>query len=372
MAPIRKLRIWVFVPLTLVLLFIWHNNHTSGTSRDRDSLASSPPSAAHKVSVDLFHQVPDVSDAALCRVHGWRPYRPADPSRRRKVYDLFMINTELEWLEIRLNTSYHEVDYFVVVEAPLTFTGLPKPLIIKENWDRFALYHDKLIYHELQYPPGYDPPRAWDREDLQRDAMLTQVFPGLRGENQPHKGDVVIVADVDEVVRPETLRLLRACDFPRRLTLRSRFYYYSFEFLHRGPEWAHPQATTYDGSVDATIKPTNLRNGDGGLQPLIYLDKDDLWNAGWHCSSCYATMREVLTKMSSFSHVGLNNDFFRDRDRIAHRVRDGLDLWSREGEIYDKIKDNTDLPPFVLQHKDRFTHLVDRSGKSAGFNDYPP
>ncbi|KAI6365960.1 hypothetical protein MCOR25_005194 [Pyricularia grisea] len=370
MAPIRKLRVLVLAPIAILLVFLWHRKQADVIN---DTMSSSPPSTTHRVSVDMFHQNPGLPDAALCRLHGWRPYQTPASGRPRKVYDLFMINTELEWLEIRLNTSYHEVDHFIVVEAPLTFTGLPKPLIIKENWERFAPYHDKLIYHELQYPPGYDPPRPWDREDLQRDAMLTQVFPGLEGgESRPQQGDVIIVADVDEVVRPETLRLLRACAFPRRLTLRSRFYYYSFEFLHRGPEWAHPQATTYAGSVDATIKPTNLRNGDGGPAPLIYFDKDDLWNAGWHCSSCYATMGEVLTKMASFSHVSLNQDFFRDRNRIADRVREGLDLWSRPGQIYDRIKDNTDLPPFVLNHKDRFVHLLDRSGKSAGFSDYPP
>ena len=65
------------------------------------------------------------SDAAksLCAAHGYSVFRPrADaPGGRRKIYDLFMVNTELDFLEIRLKTLYDHVDYFVIVEAPLTF-----------------------------------------------------------------------------------------------------------------------------------------------------------------------------------------------------------------------------------------------------------
>ncbi|KAL8409118.1 hypothetical protein RB594_007532 [Gaeumannomyces avenae] len=346
----------------------------------------------HRISNAGLYR-PSEDAASLCRRHGWRPFRPPksfswwplapaeEQPRPRKVYDLFMINNEMEWLEVRLNTTYELVDHFVVVEAPLTFTGLPKPLVIKENWDRLRPYHAKLFYHELQYPPDYNPPRPWDREDLQRDASLEQALPRLAAEvpgAAPRAGDALVVADVDEIIRPETLRLLRACEFPRRLTLRSRFYYYGFEFLHRGPEWPHPQATYYEGARSSsaggggtTIKPTNLRNSDGGFAPLSWLDMSDLWNAGWHCSTCYRTVADVLRKMASFSHVPLNQAVFRDPNRIADRVRRGKDIWDREGEHYDFVPNNTDVPPFLLANPGRFGYLLNRTGKSAGFEDYP-
>ncbi|KAJ9139165.1 Glycosyl transferase family 17 protein [Pleurostoma richardsiae] len=348
---------------------------------------TSPKPQVHRISeLDLSSTAshttsllskPDAADSEpvkdFCSRQGWRPFRPKQPGQRRKVYDLFMINTELDWLEIRLNTTYDYVDYFVVVEAPKTFTGLDKPLVIRDNWDSFAAYHPKLIYHKLEYPPGWDPPRTWDWEDLQRNAMYDQVLPRLRGEQAPAEGDALVVADVDEIPRPEALAALRACDFPRRTTLRSRFYYYSFQFLHRGEEWAHPQATTYRGgsSGGGTIPPVNLRNGDGAPAPLVWMESADLWNAGWHCSSCFATVGELLNKMASFSHVGLNRGEYRDRHRIADRVRAGRDLWDREGQVYDRIEGNTDVPPLLLAQPERFRYLLNRDGKSAGFSDYP-
>jgi beta-1,4-mannosyl-glycoprotein beta-1,4-N-acetylglucosaminyltransferase len=308
----------------------------------------------------------------LCLQHGWKPFGGKGAQTGRKVYDLMMVNTELDWLEIRLNTTYDFVDYFVIVESPKTFTNLDKPLVIKDNLDKFAAYRDKIIYHTLEIPPGFHSDRAnpaWAWEDLQRNAMYDQVLPRLKGSQAPVHGDVIIVADVDEIIRPQTLILLKACQFPRRVNLRSQFYYYSFQFLHTGEQWKHPQATYYQGW--RTILPVNLRNWDGGLPPLVKLETADLWDAGWHCSSCFSTIEEQLTKMSSFSHVAFNQDVYRDKDRIAERVRHGIDLWDREGETFERIENNVDIPKILLAQRERFLYLLDRDGPSAGFSDYP-
>ena len=182
----------------------------------------------------------------LCRRHNWKPYDSKNRQSSRRVYDLFMVNTELEWLEIRLNTTYDYVDYFIIVESQKTFTNRDKPLIIRDNLEKFGAYRDKIIYHQLEIPEGFHSDRdnpAWAWEDLQRNAMYDQVLVRLKGNQAPVEGDVIIVADVDELVRPETITVLKACDYPPRLNLRSEFYYYSFQFRHTGEQWAHPQAT---------------------------------------------------------------------------------------------------------------------------------
>lgn len=52
----------------------------------------------------------------------------------------------------------------------------------------------------------------------------------------------------------------------------------------------------------------------------------------------FEKIEDMLTKMSSFSHTGLNKEEFRDRTRIVDRVRKGMDLWDREGEIIFELK----------------------------------
>lgn len=305
----------------------------------------------------------------FCAAHRYSVFTPRSVSNQRKVYDLVMVNSELDFLEIRLNTLYDQVNYFIIVESPKTFQGDKKPLVIKNSWAYFRRYHDKMIYHELAFPTSFHPHRAWDYEDLQRDAMYEQVMLTLEGPRSPMQGDVIIVADVDEIPRPQTVLVLRTCNYPRRLTLASKFYYYSFQFLHTGPEWQHPQATYYQGS--RTLKPTNLRNGDGGFALLRGREKGVLNNAGWHCSSCFATMEQFLNKMSSFSHGWMNAERYRDKDKIAAAVRDGRDLWERQQDTFIKIEKNKDIPPLVLEEPERFGYMTNRDGPSAGFTDYP-
>ncbi|CAG7562871.1 unnamed protein product [Fusarium equiseti] len=327
-----------------------------------------------KLNFSRSHHEYYASDAAhsLCAAHGYSVFKPHEgaPNGRRKIYDLFMVNTELDFLEIRLKTLYDYVDYFVIVEAPLTFQGGSKDLVIRDNWKRFEAYHDKMIYHQLEYPKDFKPLRHWDREDLQRNAMFEQVFPKLTGERVPTQGDVILVADIDEVPRPATMLVLRTCNFPRRLTLSSKFYYYSFQFLHDGPEWPFPQATYYQG-MRKTILPGNLRTGDGGIPILRDLEKGVLENAGWHCSSCFATIEQFLNKMASFSHAWMNREAFRDRDRIAHAVRQGVDLWGRKQDTFTRIENNVDLPNCLLEEQEWFRYMLDRDDETAGFADYP-
>lgn len=58
---------------------------------------------------------------------------------------MLMINDELDFLEIRLDALYDYVDYFIIVKLAKTFQANKKPLILKDNWDRFRRYHDKIF-----------------------------------------------------------------------------------------------------------------------------------------------------------------------------------------------------------------------------------
>lgn len=273
----------------------------------------------------------------------------------------------MDWLEIRLNTLVDTVDYFVIVESPITFTGHTKPLLLKKNWDRFAKFHHKILHHILENPPQ-NAERTWDVEDFQRNAMLSQIFPFLEGNEKAAKGDVIVVSDVDEIPRPATMMVLRNCDVPKRVTIRSQFYYYGFQWLHRGEQWPHGQATIYNG--ENTILPADLRNGEGEWNRLNrWWEKVDLWNAGWHCSTCFETVDDVLGKMGSFSHTSLNNKKYRNRTQIVERVREGKDLWDREGQEYERVDANEDIPELLKGDRERWAYILNRDGKNAGFKD---
>jgi len=348
--------------------FVGGHQHAISTS-DLQFEASISSDASKQILIDKNGFLEEDSAERYCAAHKWKPFPLRDS--RRKVYDLFLVNSELDWLEIRLNELKDHVDYFVILESPKTFTNLPKPLIVQENWAKFKQFSDQIIYHVLEDDPPLKSDRSWDHEIFQRNAMFTQVIPKLTGAKKANLGDVILVSDIDEVPRPATLTLLRNCDFPLRLTLRSRFYYYGFQWLHRGQEWAHPQATTYLGADD-TILPQDLRGGHHA--PWFGSGKADLWNAAWHCSSCFATIEEMLLKMKSFSHVEYNEERFREKKRIVEYIRKGKDLWDRWGQWYDRVDKNEDVPAYLKKEGmgERFGYMLDRDGPNAGFVDYKP
>jgi beta-1,4-mannosyl-glycoprotein beta-1,4-N-acetylglucosaminyltransferase len=329
------------------------------TSSIAYSEASPPPSDFEHVEQATHKQKPlaltDDEAKELCESNMFFVH----PNRtERKVYDLFLAGSELEWLEIRLNTLDPVVDYFVIVEASKTFTYNPKPLYFSENYSKFEKFADKIIYRVLDFA-GMENNSTWERERYQRQSLFNAVFPSLLGEQAPVWGDVLLVSDLDEIPKEDTVLLLKNCKTPPRVTVRSDFYYYSFQWQHHASDWHHPQATFYQG--EDTILPDDLRMGPGDV---------DLQSAAWHCSSCLSTVSKMQHKIESFSHTEYNHARFKDPAQIVRRVRNGIDLFDRESELYDKIVDNEDLPTYLKYHKDRFPWIVDRDPPNANFLDY--
>jgi beta-1,4-mannosyl-glycoprotein beta-1,4-N-acetylglucosaminyltransferase len=299
----------------------------------------------------------------LCAKHGLPVYTQRD--RPRKVYDLFLFNAEFDWLEIRLNELRDHVDYFIILESYQTFTGHHKPLYYQNSSECFSKFANKIIYYDLDTSWRWFPLK-WGREKFTRNSLFTRIFPTLLPPAAPIPKDVILVSDVDEIPRPETITVLRNCDFPKRTNLRSRFFYYSYQWEHRNADWMHPQATWFDG-MDNTLLPQSLRMG---------FERTDYWNftnSSWHCSSCFSTVAEMDYKIASFSHLEYNRPEFRDPAQIVRRVRNGLDLFDRPEEQYVKIDPVVDIPRFlkIKENAGRFKFLLDRDPENANFVDYP-
>ena len=201
---------------------------------------------------------------------------------------------------------------------------------------------------------------TWEHERFARNALFEQIILSLTGAQAPQQGDVLLVGDIDEIPRAETLTSLRNCAFPPRVTLRSQMYYYSFQWLHRGDQWHHPQATYFDQSN--TVRPEDLRQGKPDAE---------LYSSAWHCSSCFSTIADLKNKITSFSHKAYNQPYFLDTSRLLQRVRKGEDLFERKGELYDRIDDNADVPLYLRSKESRqkFSYMLDRDPPNANFRD---
>jgi Glycosyltransferase family 17 len=115
----------------------------------------------------------------------------------RRVWDCFPFFNELDLLEARL-TELDGVAYrHVLVEAPVTHQGNPKPLWYSENKERFSAWQDKIIHIVADLPGG----GAWDREHAQNEA-IGRGLDGLRDE------DILLLSDADEIPRADVISRL--------------------------------------------------------------------------------------------------------------------------------------------------------------------
>jgi beta-1,4-mannosyl-glycoprotein beta-1,4-N-acetylglucosaminyltransferase len=301
-----------------------------------------------------FISLPDAEH--FCKGYHFEVY----PNRKthRKIYDLFMISDELDWLEIRLGTLWDHVDYFVVTESDRTFTNQKKPLFIKENWDLFKRFHSKLIHHQVDYT-GTNLTTTWEREHFQRNSMFDQVLPRLQGEQAPEQGDIIIIADVDEIPTPKALKILRNCASAPKMVMRSHWYYYSFQWLRMAENGYHPHATFYNGNN--TVRPVDLRTSGAELQ---------IYEGAWHCSYCFKNLEDIVHKIEFFSHQELNTPEFKDRAKILSRVRNGQDLFGRSYEQYGLMPFNENIPDYLKENQGKFKYMVDRDPPDGNFADF--
>jgi hypothetical protein len=258
------------------------------------------------------------------------------PPRAKRVFDLFPFNGEFAMLELKLAEMSPFVERFVIIEAAETFTGKPKPLYFHERRADFARYADKIIY----VPVGSFPSHltsAWAREFYQRD----QGVLGLVGLAAPD--DVVIISDVDEIIRPEAA----LGDLPALAVgadLRIFQYFLNYERITDRP------------TVKTVLAHARLlaRNGCSYLRVGMprYARRPYLANAGWHFTSC-GSPEALERKFKSYSHTEWSH---LDRGQIAS-IADEI----RGGQVqagWTRRELDEGFPAFIRARPDLFADYL--------------
>jgi len=227
-------------------------------------------------------------------------------SKDVKVYDCFLFFNELDILEIRLNELYDVVDYFVIVENPLTHTGNPKPLYYVDNQERFEKFKDKIIH--IIGPKLEKVKDAWVRENSQRNDILL----GLKDAKD---NDVVLITDVDEIIKKEKVLEIKDLIAQGKEPMRLGMKMYRYFINRRDMEvdiWRLAVAGSYKSVKE--LKPQFLRTD----LKTDYIVAD----AGWHFTSLGWT-KKYIYKLNSFAHQERNKAKNKDTYRFLKKARKG-------------------------------------------------
>lgn len=277
-----------------------------------------------------------------------------------KVWSLSPFFKENDVLEIRLAEMAPFVDVFVLCEATRTHMGDPKPLTF--DHERFQPWREKIRYLVCDFPDGLDD---WGRENYQRE----QLGRGLEGL-QPD--DIVIVSDVDEILKAETVQALRdgelkiPCHFamplhPYRLDWRAGLLEEGGErcSVIRGRNLAwNEEREMYEGA-HAAIGISFCRFFDPGYVPfqarrycpdhIHYLGE-----YGWHFTYM-GSEQEILEKTRSIADEWVKDAADMNSARAA--ISDGTDLYGRP-EMASQQVPLEQLPVYVQRNQERFSRLL--------------
>jgi len=260
-----------------------------------------------------------------------------------KIYDCFTFYNEFDLLEIRLEELYDKVDQFVIVESNQTFTNNKKPWNFELNKNRYVKYIDKITYIQVTDMPGSANP--WDNEFHQRNAIV-------RGILDADSNDVIIVSDVDEIPRADSIDLLRNSE-QLIFGLRMPLYNFKFNYMRKTPGQYDVWGMAARRSVFETITPNSLREMRFSLSNLPYQYVNDgcqlIEHAGWHFGYL-GDIEYLKDKARSFSHQEINTpEFFAQLDieaSIAERKE-----WNRkESAQYEIVKLDNYFPAGVKNY----------------------
>jgi Glycosyltransferase family 17 len=257
-----------------------------------------------------------------------------------KIINNFLFRNEYDLLEIRLATEYEYVDQITIVESDHTFTGNYKGHNLEQHKERYAQWWDKIKYVKIGKAPHKNP---MDAEHWNRNHFYDTW------ENMTEQ-DVVIINDVDEIIRAETLQFIRETDY-NFYRLGMPFFNFKFNYLNIKGHTPWPSAKAFRGNF--------VKESDGmrGIQERPFQKNITLNHAGWHFS--YLGDREwILEKMRSYAHPEELTDNVENNLYIDQLISQGKDFASRPGFVFAPVKLDSYFPKIILDNLSKYSNYI--------------
>lgn len=277
-----------------------------------------------------------------------------------KIFDTFTFYNELDLLELRMNILGDVVDYFVINEATITFTGKEKPLYFLENKDRFNKWKDKIIHHVTvddndtleKYWEGvpyhrsmmeddiYKLPLHYQRACFHKDSAIYALL------DHAQDGDIILTSDADEIANPEAIKAIGEWFDPsNHYVLKGPVYYYYLNLLCE-KEWM--------GTRVSTMKMLKSMSVDKLRQ-----SHQDAWkveNGSWHWSF-FGDADTVRAKMDAYEHQENNLPEFRNS--MEDRIQKGIDPFGRDYLYTPQVVPIDDtFPEYIIQNQDKLEKFI--------------
>lgn len=293
-----------------------------------------------------------------------------------KIYDCFLFWKEFNALEIRLNELYDVVDRFIIVEFSQSHRGNKKEFYLKENFNRFESFSDKVSLFSLktEFSPKRSPLFIAHQQRLLLDNLIN--------DHKPKIEDLIITSDSDEIIRSQLLEeikqtKLKEIDFFFNLNL------YQNKLNNFIGTWLRPRIKNFGNYVgfsnsyrdnwielnyeyrrlkllpfmrvnkffSADLFDTKIGKWVGFQKPKAHIfDK-----AGWHFSKIYDVQTHLEHAQNTPHDINRNKSF---KSNLENRIILNQTSYGKlaQGTI---VPIDESFPAYVRANKDRFSEYIE-------------
>lgn len=272
-----------------------------------------------------------------------------------KLLDVFLFYNELDLLKARLAYLGPLVNYFVIAEANIDFSGQKKEFALSQELINTLPFGEKVIYHQTNInlnSPGWILKRMkywnkknrllWKIQDAQRNSTLTPL-------KKFSPDDIAIFSDLDEFPSESAIaKGIHLLQEPHSTANQLSAYSFDQTFYYYNLSNAAPHEKFY-GSIITTLK--SLRNYlphkfRSQKNELIHLE-----NGGWHFSY-FMNEEKILNKIHAISDVenlsGYKKITVQD---IQNKIHAGEDLYDRGTKLETQEYKSIPMPLLKIIQK---------------------
>jgi beta-1,4-mannosyl-glycoprotein beta-1,4-N-acetylglucosaminyltransferase len=260
--------------------------------------------------------------------------------RRNIIYDVFTFNNELDMLEIRLNILDDYVDYFIIVEASETFSGVKKPLNYETNKERYKKFEHKIRHYVItDTPNGFNDTDCdqsvlymasnstnvtrehlcWLKEFYQKELIKNALI-------DLNDNDICYISDVDEI-----------WNYKLKFEVDNKIYkpmidlcYINYLNVKTSERWTI-ESNPFTGPI--VTKYLNIKNDClNHLRTLSKTKYEFIENGGWH----FNALGGIDKKLEDFKHPIYTKSYMQGRET---------------GSVIDELN----LPEYLIINKEKYS-----------------
>lgn len=287
------------------------------------------------------------------------------------IFDCIPFFNELDILKLRMEIMDPYVDYFVLEESAVTFSGDPKKMIFAQNRHLFDKFSDKIRYVAVEDSP-MSGVTTHERDKYQKNQLIRAL-----SDCKPE--DIIIFSDVDEIPNPETLlQVIENFDPDKIYHLAQRMFYC---FLNM--EEVSGNLLSITGEFPGVDRKQWLGTkicsfGSLPQEGIVYLREVSptdprsvrVADGGWHFGYMGGdgerdVAKRIGVKVQAAAHQEYNSS--RYLKEAADRLLCGEDIFDRNAKFV-RVEIDESYPAYLRDHQEAYDFLMaPKAGKAEIF-----